>query len=205
LGAGLAPRTGKRLATRERVLAAARDLFDEVGYEDATIREVARRAGVSVGSVFTTFAGKAELLSRVMADRVEALQAELEHLTPHLRGPTVDRLRSIMAVHYGFETRRLRLFVAYVSCSFTWPADGAVQPIGRNNRFRGLLVDVLKGGVERGDVRPDADIDLFIDALLATYVWNYRRAAQDGAEAAALIGAMDRQIGLLFDGVAPRD
>lgn len=195
-------RRDKKLATRARVLAAARDLFDEVGYEEATIRMVAERAGVAVGSVFTTFAGKAELLSQVMADRVDALQAELEHLAPHLRGPTVDRLRSIMAVHYGFETRRLRLFVAYVACSFTWPADGAVTPIGRNHRFRGMLVDVLRGGVERGDVRKDVDVELFIDTLLAAYVWNYRRAAQDGADADALISAMDRQIGLLFDGVA---
>jgi AcrR family transcriptional regulator len=197
----LPARREKKLATRARVLTAARDLFDEVGYEETTIRMVAERAGVAVGSVFTTFAGKAELLSQVMADRVEALQAELERLAPHLRGPTVDRLRSVMAVHYGFETRRLRLFVAYVACSFTWPADGAVTPIGRNHRFRGMLIDVLRGGVERGDVRKDVDVDLFIDTLLATYVWNYRRAAQDGADAAALIAAMDRQIGLLFDGV----
>jgi len=204
LGGQLPGRTEKRLATRERVLGAARDLFDEVGYEAATIREVARRAGVSVGSVFTCFAGKAELLSQVMADRVDALQSELEHVGPHLRGPTVDRIRSIMAVHYGFETRRLRLFVAYVACSFTWPADGAVRPIGRSNRFRGLLLEVLRAGVERGEVRADLDTELFIDVLLAAYVWNYRRAAQEGADAEALIAAMDRQLGLLFEGVAPR-
>ncbi|HZC16670.1 MAG TPA: TetR/AcrR family transcriptional regulator, partial [Caulobacteraceae bacterium] len=180
-------RQERKQATRERVLAAARDLFDEVGYEEATIRMVAKRAEVSVGSVFTTFAGKAELLSQVMVDRVEALQSELEQVTPHLRGPTVDRLRSIMAVHYGFETRRLRLFVAYVAASFTWAHDGAVTPVGRNDRFRGMLADALMGGVERGDVRPDADPDLFVDTLLAAYVWNYRRAAQDGADAPALI------------------
>ena len=200
----LPARREKKLATRARVLIAARDLFDEVGYEETTIRMVAERAGVAVGSVFTTFAGKEELLSQVMADRVEALLAELEHVAPHLRGPTIDRLRSIMAVHYGFETRRLRLFVAYVACSFTWPADGAVTPIGRNRRFRDMLADVLRGGIERGEVRADADIDLFLDTLLAAYVWNYRRAAQEGADAAALISAMDRQIGLLFDGVAAR-
>ncbi len=200
----MAARGDKRLATRERVLSAARDLFDAVGYEAATIREVARRAGVSVGSVFTSFAGKAELLSQVMDERVEALQAELERVAPHLRGSTADRLRSILAVHYGFETRRLRLFVAYIACSFSWPAEGPARPIGRNHRFRGLLIDVLKGGTERGDVRPDVDVELFIDTLLAAYVWNYRRAAQDGADAEALIATMDRQIGLLFDGVAPR-
>ena len=197
-------RQERKQATRARVLAAARDLFDEIGYEETTVRMLAERAGVSVGSVFTTFAGKAELLSHVMGDRVEALQAELEQLTPHLRGPTVDRLRSIMAVHYGFETRRLRLFVAYVAASFTWSREGGVTPIGRNARFRGILAEALAGGVARGEVRPEIDPELFIDTLLAAYVWNYRRAAQDGADAPALIAEMDRQIGLLFDGVAVR-
>jgi AcrR family transcriptional regulator len=200
----LGARQERKQATRARVLAAARDLFDEIGYEETTVRMLAERAGVSVGSVFTTFAGKAELLSHVMGDRVEALQAELEQLTPHLRGPTVDRLRSIMAVHYGFETRRLRLFVAYVAASFTWSREGGVTPIGRNARFRGILAEALAGGVARGEVRPEIDPELFIDTLLAAYVWNYRRAAQDGADAPALIAEMDRQIGLLFDGVAVR-
>jgi AcrR family transcriptional regulator len=200
----LGARQERKQATRARVLAAARDLFDEIGYEETTVRMLAERAGVSVGSVFTTFAGKAELLSHVMGGRVEALQAELEQLTPHLRGPTVDRLRSIMAVHYGFETRRLRLFVAYVAASFTWSREGGMTPIGRNARFRGMLAEALAGGVARGEVRPEIDPELFIDTLLAAYVWNYRRAAQDGADAPALIAEMDRQIGLLFDGVAVR-
>ena len=88
-------------ATRRRVLAAARDLFDEVGFEEATIRMIAQRAGVSVGSVFTTFAGKIEILSHVMNDRLEGMYAELDRVVPHLRGHTADRLRSIMAVHYS--------------------------------------------------------------------------------------------------------
>jgi AcrR family transcriptional regulator len=200
----LGARQERKQATRARVLAAARELFDEIGYEETTIRMVAQRAEVSVGSVFTTFAGKAELLSHVMGDRVEALQAELEQVTPHLRGPTVDRLRSIMAVHYGFETRKLSLFVAWVAASFTWPHEGGVTPIGRNPRFRDMLADALAGGIARGEVRPDADAELFVDTLLAAYVWNYRRAAQDGADAPALIAAMDRQIGLLFEGVGMR-
>jgi TetR/AcrR family transcriptional regulator, cholesterol catabolism regulator len=195
-------RQDKKLETRARLLAAAGALFDEVGYEETTLRMVAKRAGVSVGSVFTTFSGKAELLSQVMADRVDALYGELERLTPHLRGPTVDRLRSIMAAHYGFETRRLRLFVAYVAASFTWAPDAPATPMGRNTRFRGMVVDTLLAGVERGDVRKDLDPELFVDTLLGVYVWNYRRAIQEGADAHALIAEMDRQIGLLFEGAA---
>jgi AcrR family transcriptional regulator len=198
---GLRERQTRKQATRERVLAAARDLFEEVGYDATTIRAVALKAGVSVGSVFTSFAGKAELLSQVMQDRLGALYAELEQVAPHLRGPTVDRLRSIMAVHYGFETRRLRLFIVYIGASFQWETGQSVVPLGRNDRLKAMLREVLIRGVERGEVRKDADIEVFIDTILAAYMWNYRLAQQSGASAPEMIEAMDRQIGLLFDGV----
>ncbi len=191
-------------ATRERVLAAARDLFDEVGYEEATIRMIAERAGVSVGSVFTTFAGKTEILSQVMTDRLEGLYGELNRVVPVLRGSTVDRLRSIMAVHYSFETRRARLFTAYIAASYGWTGDQGVVPLGQNAHLKGMLAQTLLAGVERGEVREGVDVETFIDTLLAAYIWNYRLASHENADAARLTETMDRQIGLLFEGVARR-
>jgi len=197
-------RQAAKQATRERVLAAARDLFDEIGYEDATIRMIAQRAGVSVGSVFTTFSGKTEILSQVMDERLENLYAELDRVLPFLRGHTADRLRSIMAVHYSFETRRVRLFMAYITASYGVTADQGMRPLGRNPRLRGMLADTLMVGVERGEVRPDIDVECFIDTLLAAYIWNFRLTSHENADAVRLTEAMDSQIGLLFDGVAAR-
>jgi len=199
----LGVRAARKQATRDRVLAVARELFQDVGYEETTIRMVAKGAGVSVGSVFTTFSGKAEILSQVMDDRLDTLYAELDRVIPHLRGPTVDRLRSVMAVHYGFEMRRPRMFLAYIGASFAW-SPGKVIPVGRNARLQGMLRDILVAGVESQEVRPDADQQTFIDVMLASYFWNYRLASQQGLDAEALIAVMDRQIGLLFDGVAAR-
>src|SRR5512140_2711545 len=85
-------RQSQKEATRNRVIEAARELFDAQGYEGTTIREIARQAGVSVGSVFTTFASKGEILSQVMQDRLDGLYAELDRVMPHLRGSTADRL-----------------------------------------------------------------------------------------------------------------
>jgi AcrR family transcriptional regulator len=192
----------RKQATRDRVLAAARDLFDQIGYEETTIRKIAEQAKVSIGSVFTSFSAKAEILSHVMDARLDGLYAELEQIIPHLRGATADRLRSIMAVHYGFETRRLRLFVAYISASYTWRADQGVTPLALNARMKAMLVDTLRSGMDRGEVRRDADLDVFVDTLLGAYVWNYRHACYEGADAGRMIELMDGQIGLLFDGVA---
>src|SRR5438034_11844533 len=105
-------RQTQKEATRRRVMDAARELFDTQGYQGTTIREIARHAGVSVGSVFTTFASKYEVLSQVMQDRLDGLYAELDRVMPHLRGATADRLRTMFAVHFAFEVRHKRLFLA---------------------------------------------------------------------------------------------
>src|ERR1700694_2322343 len=87
-------RQSQKEATRQRVMEAARELFDTQGYLGTTVREIARHAGVSVGSVFTTFASKGEILSQVMQDRLGGLYAELDRGMPHLRGATLERLRT---------------------------------------------------------------------------------------------------------------
>lgn len=187
--------------TRRKVLEAARDLFNEIGYDETTIRAIAERAGVSVGSVFTTFASKADVLSQVMDDRVEALYAELDRVTRHLRGTTCDRVCSVFSIHYDFECRRVKLFLAHIAASFSPSLDASTIPYGRNSRFKGMLIDLLADGVERGEVRADADLDLVLDTLMASYAWNYRLAAQKGADATAMIAIMERQVRLIFDGL----
>jgi AcrR family transcriptional regulator len=200
----LGVRENQKQETRRKVLDAARDLFNEIGYDETTIRAVAERAGVSVGSVFTTFSSKAHLLSQVMDDRVELLLHELQRIVPHLRGATADRLCSIFAIHYEFETRRDKLFLAHIAAAFSPNLEEGVIPYGQNARFRGMILETLQGGVARGDVCPEIDLDLALASLMAAYSWNYRLAAQQGADAAAMTELMDRQIMLLFRGIKPR-
>jgi AcrR family transcriptional regulator len=196
----LGVRDDQKRATRERVLEAARDLFNDVGYDETTIRAIAERAGVSVGSVFTTFASKAEVLSHVMIARLDELYAEFNRVLPYLRGSTADRLCSIFAIHYEFEASRLKLFLAHIAASYSPSDDPGVTPYGRNARLQGMLRDVLANGVERGEVRADLDLSLVVEMLLAAYAWNYRWAAAGQADAAAMTLTMDRQIGLLAAG-----
>lgn len=197
-------REEQKQATREKVLEAARDLFNDTGYDETTIRAIAERAGVSVGSVFTTFASKAEVLSHVMETRLADLYAEFDRVVPFLRGATADRLSSIFAIHYAFETRRVKLFLAHIAASYSPSNDPGVTPYGRNVRLNSMLREVLDDGKTRGDVRPDLDSDLTINVLKAAYAWNYRLAAANGAQANELAAAMDQQIVFIAEGWRPR-
>jgi AcrR family transcriptional regulator len=198
----LGVREQQKQATRLKVLTAARDLFDETGYADTTIRAIAQRAGVSVGSVFTTFISKADILSQVVLERMHALQAELERVAPHLRGSTPDRLCSLFAIHYEFQMRQANLYLAYIGASFSTAREEGFVRFGANPGLRAQAHGILKGGVERGDIPPGADLDFLLDTALALYGFNYLRVAE-GADAAALTAVIDRQLKLLFDGLAP--
>lgn len=69
-----------------RLLAAAAALFAERGYERAGVAEIARRAGVTTGAIYSRYSGKAELL--------------VEALDPH----ATDELSALFADH-DFEGR----------------------------------------------------------------------------------------------------
>ena len=47
---------------REKLVAAAAEVFAEKGYEGAGVAEIARRAGYTTGAIYGRFSGKAELL-----------------------------------------------------------------------------------------------------------------------------------------------
>jgi AcrR family transcriptional regulator len=197
-------RQSQKEATRQRVLSAARDLFDTRGYQGTTIREIARHAGVAVGSVFTTFASKGEILSEVMQARIDPLYAELDRVMPHLHGSVADRLRTMFAVHLEFEAQHVRLFLSHIAAAYDWTLSPGAQPYGRNKRLKGAVVACLEQGKTRGEVRPEVASEEVVDLLMAAYAWTYRLVITDGADARTMIAVMDRQIGLIAEGFEAR-
>ena len=57
-----APKTRRGEASRAAILSAALDLFQEHGYEATTMRAIAQRAGVSLGSSYHYFPSKEHLV-----------------------------------------------------------------------------------------------------------------------------------------------
>jgi AcrR family transcriptional regulator len=61
-------RRARGAATRERLLAAARSLFGERGYEATSIESVLAASGVARGALYHHFQSKAELFDAVLAE-----------------------------------------------------------------------------------------------------------------------------------------
>lgn len=85
--------------TRERVIAAAIEVFADSGYEGATVRGVCRRAGVNVAAVNYHFGSKRALYRAVFDHVFRRLRRAR---TPHLpvSAPPRERLRAFVAAAF---------------------------------------------------------------------------------------------------------
>jgi len=83
-------RAEQRRATRQRVLDAARALLLSRGYGGATIDAIARRAGVSVQTVYNTVGGKAAVLKAVY----DTMLVGDDEPVPVMQRPTVLAMRA---------------------------------------------------------------------------------------------------------------
>jgi AcrR family transcriptional regulator len=66
----------------DRLLAQARELFAQEG-PDAPMEEIARRAGVGIGTLYRHFPTRQALQEAVYRDQIEILAAEAEELASH--------------------------------------------------------------------------------------------------------------------------
>jgi AcrR family transcriptional regulator len=155
-------------ATRQAILRAARDVFVAKGFHEATTHDVARAAGLSVGSIYTYFASKDELVRECI---LAANKAESDAVLGDLRsdGSAEARLRRAIAgwYHFTVDAPGVPAFLAEA-----W-AVASRKPLirdmvaRRHERIVTVATVVLQEGVAAGELAPDLDVDATARALAA--------------------------------------
>ncbi len=89
--------TSRRGQTRRKLLAAAQEIVAKEGFHGASVDAIARRAGYSIGALYSNFKGKDELFFAVFDEHVawfeEQLQAALDADDPvRAFGEWMDRM-----------------------------------------------------------------------------------------------------------------
>jgi AcrR family transcriptional regulator len=185
--------------TRAKVLAAARRLFSEEGYEGATIRDIAAAAGMSTGAVFANFSDKSDLFREIMITDMAALADAMAEAAGHGKG-VEDTLLKMFAAGYDFY--KIQLPLARAAFSVGWsPQDGpALRNASPVQVLRDLIVDQLKRAAAGGEIG-SGDLELRASMLFEAYLSNYPQAIFEGWTLEALQDRSRDQIRILLAGV----
>jgi AcrR family transcriptional regulator len=92
-------REQRKLETRERIRAAAANLFTRHGYGAATMREIAQRAHVGLGTLFNYAGDKRDLVFLIFNEELNAV-TDVALAAPRAGRAPVDQLIAVFRVHY---------------------------------------------------------------------------------------------------------
>jgi AcrR family transcriptional regulator len=187
-----APRPMRADAQRnyERLLSAAAAAFAEHGADDVSLEEIARRAGVGIGTLYRHFPTRQALLEAVYREQVEAVRAAAEE---QLRSDAPgEALAAWLRVLVEFSSTKHSLTTALLA---TMDKDSELLS-SCSAVLRGAAEALLARAQEAGAVRADVDAKDLI-----RLVHGVNLAAQYGP---ADVGQRDRMLGLVLDGLRPQ-
>jgi AcrR family transcriptional regulator len=166
------PRWQRRPADRPReILEAAGQEFAERGFDRATLAEVARRAGVSPGTVAHYFGSKADLFEAVIADQALANLAGDEELLTTNRGTYRELLHVLLTRMWArMQTPgKPELVLTVLSEISSFPHSARLLFRQMIERSRKTIQGVLEAGTRAGEfdlADPEATSQLLAATIL---------------------------------------
>ncbi|HEY5579474.1 MAG TPA: TetR/AcrR family transcriptional regulator [Acidimicrobiia bacterium] len=149
------------IETRDRILAATRELLGEVGLDGTTIKAICGRARVQPGSFYNLFESKDEAVLTVIGQAITAVD-------PHPEGVGKDSIAELVDAYLRFVTGQPDLAKIYlqlaVSGGLTDPAL-AHRMLGHHHRRVGRFSDAMRR--DHPELSPD-ESRLRTEHLLAT-------------------------------------
>jgi len=171
---------------RKLLLAAAADEFAEHGL-DASVADIARRAGVGKGTVFRHFAAKDDLIAAILIDRMEELSTLGEGLIE--ADHEGEALREFLTAAARQRQERDLSFLAEAS-------ESMAQVTSARNRMLEALDRLVDRAREAGAVRDDiTGTDVFLLMCAPNYVAGYVPNASPDL--------WRRYLAVIFDGLRP--
>ncbi len=151
------------LATRERLLAAARELIEEGGYGSASVAAIAEHAGVAAGTLYRHFPSKEDLFVEVFRSVCAGEERAMLAAATADSGSASERLQEVLATFAQRALRNRRLAWALIA----EPVDPRVdaERLAYRARYAELIAAALAAGIAAGEL-PTQDVALTAAALV---------------------------------------
>ena len=187
---------------RERVLAAAQELFLTEGPKAVSMRKVAAKAGVTAPAIYRHYEDKDELLNEIINAGLEILQRYLE---PAFRAQTpFERLQLLIDYYLDFALEQPR----YFDFAFLAPSHGMrlADELARYNRSTFMFaVQQVHLCMEQGVFVKDDPLETSIMVWAEAHgLVTLFRMERFGADAAEFRAVFRRTIDRMLQGLRPR-
>ena len=158
-----------RAERREQILEAAKEVFAEAGYHEASINAIIERAGIARGTFYLYFESKAAVFDAILDQAMIDLRARLTRIdieNPEAPPPQVQ-LRDGLVKLLDYVLSDRRLAVILLSGAQATEAEAATRLDAFFDEVHAVIRLALENGIAIKLVRP-CNVDVTAAALLGT-------------------------------------
>lgn len=155
-------------STAEEIRSVALDLFYKRGFQATTLRDIAAKVGIQVGSLYNHISSKGDLLFEIMENIMLDLLEDQRQVaeTPDV----VERMRLLVYHHVKFHGERAEeVFVGNSELRSLSRAQ-RTRVVGLRHEYEQMFQNELEDGIRQGKFLP-VDVQITAYGILAMTTW----------------------------------
>lgn len=137
------------------ILRAARSVFVDNGFDGARMSEIAKRAGVGEGTIYSYYESKAELMLAVLQQFWDGLTLEARNVMADVKAPeAIRRLEALATYHLEILIQN----ADFINLSFALRRNNSEVSVSRDHlrQYVAVFDEIFRRGQDRGEFRPES-------------------------------------------------
>jgi AcrR family transcriptional regulator len=164
------------IARRAEIIQAAARVFRELGFDVATLRDVAEALNTDRATLYYYIGSKEELLQEIVRDSL-ARDVRVAEAVKRSRASSYDKIRTLIKdmVDSYMETYPLKaVYMEDFGRVARQDSEWATDVIARTRKYQSLVRSIMEKGRRDGTLRADLPVDLSSLALFGMINWMHR-------------------------------
>lgn len=137
------------------ILRAARSVFVDNGFDGARMSEIAKRAGVGEGTIYSYYESKAELMLAVLQQFWDGLTLEARNVMAGVKASeAIRRLEALATYHLEILIQN----ADFINLSFALRRNNSEVSVSRDHlrQYVAVFDEIFRRGQDRGEFRPES-------------------------------------------------
>lgn len=158
---------------RQQIFSAALMCFEESGYHETTLNDIAAAAGVSSGLIYQYYSDKRDLLFQVILEILEAYNRDITNAIVGVTDP-LERMQRAAIAYYKVINKRVSATLLAYRENRSLDRDQIETLKAKEIQTNSLIIECIKKCGERGYIQ-DVDPELATYWILATaHAWGLK-------------------------------
>jgi AcrR family transcriptional regulator len=159
------------LQTEQKIIQAALELFVRKGFHGTSVSDITAKVGLTKGALYAHFAGKGELLMRLIEEFKSRFIGGMISALAECHGSALDKIHCVISFNSRFALEHQYLCVFQTFLTTELNADVDFEPALKEvyREYQKVIGEIVRQGIRQGIFKKEVDPDVAALTFMALH------------------------------------